>query len=210
MFPEGLIILHTQVSSSSKCPLYSCFSPALPSALSPSHSSWTPNSSSCLSHGKLFFMDSDQAYSSTSNPNPPFSHKAFPEDFLASCPCTYWYFSFPKCFGISCISQFMYYFHHLLLLYLNITADGKYSHEIKRLLLFGRKVMTNLDSALKSRDIILLTKVCKVIVFPVVRYGCESWTIKKAEHRRIDALNCGVGEDSWESLGLQGDQTRPS
>ena len=133
-------------------------------------------------------MDSDQAYSSISNPNPPFSHKAFPEDFLASCPCTYWYFSFPKCFGISCISQFMYYFHHLLLLYLNITADGNYSHEIKRLLLFGRKVMTNLDSALKSRDIILLTKVCKVIVFPVVRYGCESWTIKKAEHRRIDAF----------------------
>ena len=79
-----------------------------------------------------------------------------------------------------------------------ITADGDCSHEIKRHLLFGRKVMTNLDSVLKSRDITLPIKVhlVKVMVFPVVRYGCESWTIKKAEHRRIDALNCGAGEDS--------------
>ena len=63
----------------------------------------------------------------------------------------------------------------------------------------------------KSRDITLPTKVCliKAMVFPVVMYGCESWTVKKAEHRRIDALNCGVGEDSWESLGLQGDPTSP-
>ena len=61
-----------------------------------------------------------------------------------------------------------------------ITADGDCSHEIKRRLLLGRKVMTNLDSTFKSRDIILLTKVC--IVFPVVMYGCESWTIKKAKH----------------------------
>ena len=69
-----------------------------------------------------------------------------------------------------------------------IIADGEYSHEIKRLLLFGRKVMTNLDSTLKSRDITLPTKVClvKAIVFPVVVYGCESWTGKKAEHWRID------------------------
>ena len=66
--------------------------------------------------------------------------------------------------------------------------------------------MTNLDSIFKSRDITLLTK---AMVFPVVMYGCESWTVKKAEHRRIDALNCGVGEDSWESLGLQGDPTSP-
>ena len=66
-----------------------------------------------------------------------------------------------------------------------ITADGDCSHEIKRRLLLGRKVMTNLDSTFKSRDIILLTKVC--IVFPVVMYGCESWTIKKAKHWRIDA-----------------------
>ena len=79
-----------------------------------------------------------------------------------------------------------------------ITADGDYSHEIKRCLLFGRKDMTNLDSIFKSRDITLPTKVCLVraMGFPVVMYGCESWTIKKAEHRRIDALNCGVGEDS--------------
>ena len=71
-----------------------------------------------------------------------------------------------------------------------ITADGDCSHEIKRFLLLGRKSMTNLDSILKSRDITLLTKVClvKARVFPVVIYGCESWTIKKAEHRRIDAF----------------------
>ena len=74
------------------------------------------------------------------------------------------------------------------------------SHEIKRHLLFGRKVMTNLDSILKSRNITLQTKVhlVKAIVFPVVMYGCESWTIKKAERQRwfLMVLNCGVGEDS--------------
>ena len=71
-----------------------------------------------------------------------------------------------------------------------ITADGYCSHEIKRRLLLGRKVMTNLDSILKSRDITLPTKVClvKAMVFPVVMYGCESWTIKKTERRRIDAF----------------------
>ena len=71
-----------------------------------------------------------------------------------------------------------------------ITADGNRSHEIKRHLLLGRKVMTNQDSILKSRDITLPTEVCLVknMVFPVVMYGCESWTIKKAEHRRIDAF----------------------
>ena len=79
-----------------------------------------------------------------------------------------------------------------------ITADGDCSHEIKRCLLLGRKVMTNLDSVLKSRDITLLTKVhiVRAMVFPVVMYGCESWTVKKAERRRIDAFNCGAGEDS--------------
>ena len=72
------------------------------------------------------------------------------------------------------------------------------SHEIRRRLLLGRKVMTNLDSILKSRDIILPTKVhlVKVMVFPVVMYGCESWTVKKAERQRLMLLNCGVGEDS--------------
>ena len=71
-----------------------------------------------------------------------------------------------------------------------ITADGDWSHGIKRCLFRGRKVMTNLDTILKSKDIILLTKVClaKAMVFPVVMYGCESWTIKKAECRRIDAF----------------------
>ena len=71
-----------------------------------------------------------------------------------------------------------------------ITADGDCSHEIKRRLLLGRKVMTNLDSILKSRDITLSTKVCLVraMVFPIVMYGCESWTIKKAERQRIDAF----------------------
>ena len=71
-----------------------------------------------------------------------------------------------------------------------ITADGDFSHEIKRRLLLGRKVMTNLDSIFKSRDITIPTKVClvKAVAFPVVTYGCESWTIRKAEHQRIDAF----------------------
>ena len=79
-----------------------------------------------------------------------------------------------------------------------ITADGDCSHEIKRRLLLGRKVMTNLDSIFKSRDIILPTKirVVKAMVFPVVMYGCESWTVKKAERRRIDAFELWC----WRSL----------
>ena len=79
-----------------------------------------------------------------------------------------------------------------------ITADGDCSHEIKRHLLLGRKAMTNLGSILKSRDITLSTKVCivKAMVFPVVMYGCESWTIKKAESEELILLNCGVREDS--------------
>ena len=79
-----------------------------------------------------------------------------------------------------------------------ITADGVCSHEIKRHLLLGRKVMTNLDSIFKSRDITLPTKVrlVKAMVFPVVTYGCESWTVKKAERRRIDASELWYWEDS--------------
>ena len=79
-----------------------------------------------------------------------------------------------------------------------ITADGDCSHEIKRRLLLGRKVMTNLDSILKSRVITLPTKVClvKAIVFPVVMYKCENWTIKKLSSEALMLLNCGVGEDS--------------
>ena len=80
-----------------------------------------------------------------------------------------------------------------------ITADSEGSHEIKRRLLLGRKAMTNLDSILKSRDITLLAKVClvKAMVFPVVMYGCKSWTIKKAEHQRMDTFELfSVGENS--------------
>ena len=85
-----------------------------------------------------------------------------------------------------------------ILLGSKITEDGDWIHEIKRCLLLGRKVMTTLDSILKSREITLPTKVrlVKAMVFPVVMYGCESWTVKKAERQRMDALNCGVGEDS--------------
>ena len=85
-------------------------------------------------------------------------------------------------------------------------------HEIKRHLLLGRKAMTNLDSILKSRDITLPTKVhlIKAMVFPIAMYGCESWTIKKAEHWIMVLLNCGVGEDSWEFLEQQGNQTSQS
>ena len=79
-----------------------------------------------------------------------------------------------------------------------ITADRDCSHEIKRRLLLGRKVMTNLDSVLKSRDITFLTKfrIVKVMVFPVVMYGCEGWTIKKTEAEELMLFNCGVREDS--------------
>ena len=94
-----------------------------------------------------------------------------------------------------------------------ITADGDCSHEIKRCFLLGRKVMTNLDSRLKSRDSTLPAKVhlVKAMVFPVVMYGCESWTIKKKlRAEELMLLNCGVGEDSRESLGLEGDPTSPS
>ena len=92
-----------------------------------------------------------------------------------------------------------------------ITADGDCSHDIKRSLLLGRKAMTNLDSILKSRDITLPTKVrlVKTMVFPVVMYGCESWTKRKLSAEEVMLLNCGV-EDSWESLLLQGDPTSSS
>ena len=81
---------------------------------------------------------------------------------------------------------------------LHITADGDFSHKIKKHLLLGRKAMTNLEGILKSRDITLPIKVClvKAMVFPVVMYGCESWTIKKLRTEELMLLNCGVGEDS--------------
>ena len=93
-----------------------------------------------------------------------------------------------------------------------ITEDGDCSHEIKRHLHLGRKAMTNLDSIFKSRDITLSTKVhlVKAMVFPVVTYGCENWTLKKTERRKIDAFELWCWGDSWGSLGLQGDLTSPS
>ena len=99
---------------------------------------------------------------------------------MASGPITSWQVDGAK---VETVTDFIFWDS-------NITADGDCSHEIKRHLLLGRKVMTNLDSILKSRDITLPTKVClvKAMVFPVVTYRCESWTIKKAEQKRIDAF----------------------
>ena len=93
-----------------------------------------------------------------------------------------------------------------------ITVDGDCGHEIKRHLLLGRKVMTNLDNILKSRDITLPTKVSLVnaMVLPVVMYGCESWTVKKAEQRKIDAFELWCWRRLLRVLGLQGDPTSPS
>ena len=93
-----------------------------------------------------------------------------------------------------------------------ITADVDCSHAIKKRMLLGRKVMKNLDSVLKSKDTPLLTKVCivKAIVFPVVMYRCESWTIKKAEHQIIDAFELWCGRRLLRVTGLQGDQTSQS
>ena len=99
---------------------------------------------------------------------------------MASSPITSWQIDEET---VETVTDFMF-------LGSKISADGDCSHEIKRCLLLGRKVITNLDSMLKSRDITLPTKVhlVKAVVFPVVMYGCESWTIKQAEHQRIDAF----------------------
>ena len=94
-----------------------------------------------------------------------------------------------------------------------LTADGDFSHEIKRCVFSGRKAMTNLDSILKSRDITLPIKVCIVkamVFFPVVMYGCESWTIKQAEHQRIDAFELWFWRRLLRVPGQQGDQTSQS
>ena len=106
---------------------------------------------------------------------------------MASCPITSWEIDWET---VETVSDFIFGGS-------KITADGDCSHEIKRRLLLERKVMINLDSILKSRDITLPTKVrlVKAMVIPVVMYGCESWTVKKAKHQTIDALNCVV-EDS--------------
>ena len=107
---------------------------------------------------------------------------------MASSPITSWQIDGRK---VGTVTDFIF-------LGSKITVDGDCSHEIKRSLLLGRKVMTNLDSVLKSRDITLLTKVrlVKAMDFPVVIYGCESWTIKKAEGKELMLSNCGFGEDS--------------
>ena len=107
---------------------------------------------------------------------------------MASCPITSWQIDGET---VEIVTDFIF-------LGSKITVDGDYSHEIKRCLHLVRKAMTNVDSIFKSRDITLPTQVCVVkgVVFLVVMYGCESWTIKKAEHQRMMLLNCGVGEDS--------------
>ena len=104
----------------------------------------------------------------------------FQKKIMASSPITLWQIDGET---METVTDFIF-------LGSRITTDGDCSHEIKRRLVLGRKAMTNLDSILKSRDITLLTKVClvKAMVLPVAMYGCESWTIKKAEHRRIDVL----------------------
>ena len=105
---------------------------------------------------------------------------------MASCPSTSWQIDWER---METVTDFIFFS--------KITADGDCSHEIKRHLLLGRKVMTNLDSTLKSRDITLPTKVhlVKAMAFPVVMYGCKSWTIKLSAEELM-LLNCGVGEDS--------------
>ena len=107
---------------------------------------------------------------------------------MASSPITSWQIEGEKVEGVT----------DFIFLSFKITTHSDCSHEIKRHLFLGRKVITNLDSILKSKDITLPTKVhiVKAMVFPVVVYGCESWTTKKAECQRIDASNCGAGEDS--------------
>ena len=107
---------------------------------------------------------------------------------MASGPITSWPIEGEK---VEAVTDFIF-------LGSKITVGGDCSHEIKRRLLLGRKAMISQESIFKSRDITLPTKVrlVKAMVFPVVMYGCESWTVKKAERQRIDAFNCGVGEDS--------------
>ena len=108
---------------------------------------------------------------------------------MASCPITSWQIDAEK---VETVADF-------ILGGSKVTVDGDYNHEIKRCLLLGRKVMTDLDSLLKSRDIILPTKVhlVKAMVFPVVMYGCKSWTIKKAEHQRTDAFELWCWRRLW-------------
>ena len=101
---------------------------------------------------------------------------------------------------------------YFLLLGSKITVDGDFSHEIRRWLLLGRKDMTHLDSVLKSRDVILLTNVCivKDMLFPLVTYAYESWTVRRQNAKELMPLNCGAGEDCWKPFGQQEDQISQS
>ena len=121
---------------------------------------------------------------------------------MASSPITSWQINEET---VETVSDFIF-------LGSKITADGDCSHEIKRRLLLGRKIMTNLNSILKIRDITLPAKVhlVKAMGFPVVMYGCESWTVKKAEHQRIDAFELWCWRSLLRVLGLQGDPISPS
>ena len=120
---------------------------------------------------------------------------------MASGPITSWQIEGGK---VEPVTDFIFFSS-------KITLDGEYSHGIKRPLLFGRKAMTNLSSIFKSRDITLPTKVhiVKGMIFPIVMYGCENWTIKKAECRTIDAFELWCWRRLLRVLGLQGDQTNP-
>ena len=121
---------------------------------------------------------------------------------MASSPTTSWQIERQK---VEIVADFIF-------LGSKITVDSDCSHEIKRHLLLGRKAMTNLDNILKSRDITLLTNfwILKAMVFPIVMYRCESWTIKEPEPQRIDAFELWCWRNSQESLGLQRDQTNQS
>ena len=123
-------------------------------------------------------------------------------NIMATSPITSWQIEGEK---VEAVTDFIF-------LGSKITSDGDCSHEIKNHLFLGRKTMMNLDSILKSKDFTLPTKVhiVKAIIFPVVMYRWESWTIKEAECQELMFSNCGAGEDFWESLGLQGDQISQS
>ena len=123
-------------------------------------------------------------------------------EIMASGPITSWQIDGEK---VETVADFIF-------LDFQITTDCDCSHEIKRHLLLGSKVMTNLDNIFKSRDITLPTKVClvKAMVFPVVKSGCESWTVKKAEHRRINAFELWCWRRLLRVLGQQEDQTSQS
>ena len=137
-----------------------------------------------------------------------------PEACSNSSPSCWWChptISYSVILFSSCLQSFLASGSFPMSLFHHSTADGDGSHEIKRRLLLGRKVMTNLDSILKSRDITFPKKVhlVKAMVFPVVMYGCESWTVNKAEHQRIDAFELWCWRRLLRVPGLQGDPTSP-